>query len=107
MEVPHTPGEGYTPCGYVVGVAGERGMALGGRGNIYPGNRWRDLDQIWHGGSTHPQEGYRICGYVVGVAWPWVGVAILSQATAGGIWTKFVMEFTHTLRKVKGYVSFW
>ncbi len=35
------------------------------------GNHWRDLDQIWAGGSLHPQEGYGLCGYVLGVAWAW------------------------------------
>ncbi len=53
--------------GYVVGVAGGRGIGVIGRSNFDPGNRWRDQDQIWHGGSPHPQEGYRLCGYVVGV----------------------------------------
>ncbi len=77
---------------------------MGGRGNIDPGNRWRDLDQIWHGGSPHPQDGYRLCGYVVGVAWPWVGVAILNRATTGGIWTEFGMEVPHSPRRVIGYV---
>ncbi len=35
------------------------------------GNRWKDLNQLWHGGSLHPQEGYGLCGYVLGVAWAW------------------------------------
>ncbi len=43
MEILHTPGK---VIGYV--------MAVGGRGSIDPGNRWRDVDQIWHGGSKHP-----------------------------------------------------
>ncbi len=43
MDVPHTP---EYIIGYVVGVAGGRGMVVSGRGNIDPGNRWRDLDQI-------------------------------------------------------------
>ncbi len=52
----------------MVGVAGGRVMGVGGRANIDPGNRWRDLDQIWHGGSPELQEGFRLCGYVIGVA---------------------------------------
>ncbi len=67
-----------------------REMGVGGRSNIDPGNRWRDLDRIWHGGSLHPQEGYSLCGGRC--RWAWVGVAIWIRATAGGIWTKFGME---------------
>ncbi len=43
-------------------------MGVSGRGNINPGNRGRDLYQIWHGGSPHTWESFRLCGYVVGVA---------------------------------------
>ncbi len=59
MKVPQTPRKFI---GYVVGVAGGRRMGVGGRGIIDPGNRWRDLDQIWNGDSPHPREGYRLCG---------------------------------------------
>ncbi len=43
-------------------------MGVGGRGNTDSGNRWMDLNQIWHESSPHPQERYRLCGAVVGVA---------------------------------------
>ncbi len=65
MEVPHTSRK---VTDYIVGVSGGRCVCVSGRGNIDPGNRWRKLDQIWHGGSPHIPEGYRLCGYVVGVA---------------------------------------
>ncbi len=77
-------------------------MGVGGRGNIDPGNRCRDLDQIWHGGSPYPQEDYRLCsGHG---RWAWVGVAILTLSTTGGIWTKLGMEIPHTPGRVIGYV---
>ncbi len=44
----------------MVGVARGRVMGVGGPANIDPGNRWRELDQIFHGGSQHPREGYRL-----------------------------------------------
>ncbi len=62
MEIPHTLRDGYRLCCYVVGVAGGRGMDVGGRGNFDPGNRWRDLDQLSPGLLTHPREGYWLCG---------------------------------------------
>ncbi len=46
----------------MVGEAGGRVMGVGERANIDPGNRWRDLDQIFYAGSQHPREGYRLYG---------------------------------------------
>ncbi len=66
MEVPHTPGK---VLGYVVTVAGGRVMGVGGRANIDPGNRVRDLDEFFHRGSQHPRQGYRLYGgRVMGVS---------------------------------------
>ncbi len=61
-------------------------MCVGGRANIDPGNRWRDLNQIWYGLSLHIQEGYKLCGYVVGVAWALVGVMGNSRSDMDQIW---------------------
>ena len=44
------------------------GVGVRWEGNIDTGNRWSDLDQIWHAGSTHARECYRLCVYVMGAA---------------------------------------
>ncbi len=46
LKASNTPQKGYRLCAYMVGV--------GGRDNVDPGPRWRDLNQIWHAGSPHP-----------------------------------------------------
>ncbi len=59
-------------------LCGELGMGVAWAWVCVMGNRWRDLDQIWHGGSPQSQEDYRLMwlcgGRGVGVAWAWVGV---------------------------------
>ncbi len=83
-------------------------MSVGGRGNIDLGNRWRDLDQIWHEGTIHIQEGYRLCGYAVGAAGGrGMGVCGRGNIDPAGIWTKFDMEVPHISWKVTGYVAMW
>ncbi len=62
----------------------------------------RDLNQIWHGDSPHARESCRLCGGRG--KWAWVGVEILTLATAKGIWTKFAMEVPHSPEKFIGYV---
>ncbi len=58
-----------------------------------------------------PHTPGKVLGYVamwwsmqVGVSWVWVGVPIMTQETAGGIWTKFGMEVPHTTGKTISYV---
>jgi len=67
MEVPYTPRKvtGYVAmCWAWRGRGGGRGVGVAWAWVGVMGNRWKDLDQIWHGGSLHPQEGYGLCGYV-------------------------------------------
>ncbi len=86
-------------------------MDVGGRGNFDPGNRWRDLGQIWHGASPHTREGYRLCDYVVGVAGGrGMGVSGRGNIDPGNCWSD-LDQIWHgdslTPGKVIGYVVMW
>ena len=81
-------------------------LGLGGRANIDPDNRWRDLDQIWYARSAYTRKLFRLCGYEMSTASGRdMGVAILTMATSGWIFTKFGIEVPHAHEKVICYAA--